>query len=237
MELLVIGDIHGLPTWKNVVAACPNADHVLFVGDYLDAFDVSSADQVRNFGEIIAFRQNAPAGYVTLLIGNHDYHYLSYVNDRFSGYDFATQRVLRERVDEMVKAQVLVAGAYVDGRLYTHAGVTKTWAADCGIDAAPEDLPDALNELLFHRPRAFTFQPPQNYTDYDPTGDSIWQGPLWVRPRSLRADAYCGGQIFGHTVLPKGARIRPQDIGFSIDALFSGQYIVVTDGVAEVRRL
>ena len=237
MKLLVIGDVHGLPTWKAVVAACPDADHVLFVGDYLDAFDVSSEDQIRNLEEIIAFRQNAPAGFVTLLIGNHDYHYLSYVSDRFSGYDFATQRVLRERVDELVKNKTLVAGAYVDGRLYTHAGVTKTWASDWDIDAAPEDLPGALNELLFHRPRAFTFQPPQTYADYDPTGDSIWQGPLWVRPRSLRADAYCGGQVFGHTVLPKGYDIRPHGIGFSIDALFKGQYITVVDGEVAVRQL
>ena len=237
MRLLVVGDIHGLSTWKQVVAAHPEADRVLFVGDYFDAFDVSGADQLRNFDEVLAFRQNQPSGRVTLLIGNHDYHYLSYVVERFSGYGFATQRALRFRIDGLVKDNTLVAGAYVDGRLYTHAGVTKTWAADWDIDAAPSDLPAALDELLHHRPIAFTFQPPQNYVDYDPSGDSVWQGPLWVRPRSLRRDAYCAGQVFGHTVLPKGVNIEPNDVGFSVDALFKGQYIVVEDGVVEVRQL
>ncbi len=237
MKLLVIGDIHGLPTWKAVVAACPDADHVLFVGDYLDAFDVSSADQLRNFEEILAFRQNAPAGYVTLLIGNHDYHYLSYVVERYSGYDFATQRALRYRVDELVKARTLAAAAYLDGRLYTHAGVTRRWAADWEVDAAPEDLAETLDELLFHQPRAFGFHPAVDSLRYDPSGDDVWQGPLWVRPRSLRYDPYCGGQVFGHTVLPEGYDIRPNDVGFSVDALFKGQYVVVEDGVVGVRRV
>ena len=177
----------------------------------------------------------AAPGRVTLLLGNHDFHYLSYVVERYSGYSFATQRALGRRVDEWVAEGILEAAAYLDGRLYTHAGVTRTWAVDWNVAVAPTDLPQALAELLHYRPRAFGFHTDVGAASQDPSGDDVWQGPLWVRPRSLRADAYCGGQVFGHTVVG-AAGIEVGEVGFSVDGLSRGEWVVVREGVAEVRR-
>ena len=77
MHTLIIPDVHGLPAWRPICEAHPKAERVVFLGDYFDAFDVSIPDQLANFEEILTFRQNQSPGRVTLLLGNHDYHYLA----------------------------------------------------------------------------------------------------------------------------------------------------------------
>ena len=254
MRLLVIPDVHGLSTWRDVLAAEPDPDHVVFLGDYLDAFDVDVPAQLANLEAILAFGASEPAR-VTLLLGNHDYHYLDSVHERYSGYSFQTQRALVRRLDPLVRDGTLRAAFAADGRLYTHAGVTRTWAADwelarfcTGAPAAeavgeapaawtPAAAAAALNALLVAYPAAFAYQPPPEGRLNDPFGDRAWQGPLWVRPRTLIADALLEGQVVGHTVLPQGAPITPHPVAFSTDALWDGQYVVVEDGVVSPRRL
>ena len=252
MRLLVLPDVHGLPTWRDVLAAEPAPDHVVFLGDYFDAFDVDVPAQLANFEAVLDFAAGDPAR-VTLLLGNHDYHYLDGVHERYSGYSFKTQRALIGRLEPLVRDGVLRAAFAADGRLYTHAGVTRTWAEDWELarfrapdsaavgpeapDWTPASAAAALDALLVAHPAAYAYQPPPEGRLNDPYGDRPWQGPLWVRPRSLIADALVEGQIVGHTVLPKGQAIAPHPVAFSTDALWDGQYLVVEDGVALPRRL
>ena len=247
MRLLVIPDVHGLATWRRVLAAVPAADHVVFLGDYFDAFDVDLPTQLTNFEAILRLRARRP-DHVTLLLGNHDYHYLDSVHERYSGYAFETQRALIGRLDPLVRDGTLRAALAADGRLYTHAGVTRTWAADWELhtfrpDHAPDGLWTAataaapLDALLRAYPMAFGYQPPPEGRLNDPYGNRAWQGPLWVRPDALRADALVEGQVVGHTVLPQGATIAPHPVAFSTDALWDGQYLVVEDGTPRPRRL
>ena len=37
-KIIVIGDIHGRTIWKQIVAANPDADLFVFIGDYFDSF-------------------------------------------------------------------------------------------------------------------------------------------------------------------------------------------------------
>ena len=68
MKTIVIGDIHGRTIWKQIVRH-NTFDKVVFEGDYFDSFDISVKDQLKNFNEIIKFKERFPDK-VVLLIGN-----------------------------------------------------------------------------------------------------------------------------------------------------------------------
>ena len=55
MKTLILGDTHGRSNWKDVLAAHPDAARVVFMGDYLDSFNISGVEQLYNFNEIICF--------------------------------------------------------------------------------------------------------------------------------------------------------------------------------------
>ena len=73
--IVVIGDIHGRDTWKDIVKRHPNAYKFVFVGDFFDSFKLSVEVMLNNFKEISDFKKENPDK-VILLCGNHDFHYL-----------------------------------------------------------------------------------------------------------------------------------------------------------------
>ena len=79
-ELIIIPDVHGRHFWREPVReALSRREHVIFLGDYLDPYSgegVSQADAFGWFGEIIELKKEN-AENITLLLGNHDLHYLS----------------------------------------------------------------------------------------------------------------------------------------------------------------
>ena len=91
---IIIGDIHGNKEWKQIVKRHDDADEFIFVGDYLDPYrkgkrQVEDLQKcAENFKKIINFKaENRDR--VTLLLGNHDYHYLPNVSafETCSRYD------------------------------------------------------------------------------------------------------------------------------------------------------
>ena len=71
---VVIGDIHGLDSWKWIVDSHPECEMV-FLGDYLDPKErVPKVELLRNLEEIVALKRSRPED-VVLLLGNHDLHY------------------------------------------------------------------------------------------------------------------------------------------------------------------
>jgi len=89
MKTLIIGDIHGRSNWKDILAAHSDAERIIFMGDYFDSLDISSADQLNNFNEIIRFKEETDKE-VIMLIGNHDHHYMD-IGETYSGYQAAMQ--------------------------------------------------------------------------------------------------------------------------------------------------
>lgn len=176
----VITDIHGRDTWKKLNPEIPT----VFLGDYVDSFDISAQKQIRNILEIIQLKKDHP--HIILLWGNHDMHY-AFPNDfeKCSGYQdqFAgtIRKIFQENLDLFKYIHV------VGDTIYSHAGITKTW-----LDRRPVDK---INEFP---PRYFDFR------GYEPTGDSVVNGPMWVRPASLTRDAIEGyRQVVGHTPIKK----------------------------------
>lgn len=186
---VIIGDIHGRTAWRDIIEQNPGC-HYVILGDYFDSFDVSAGVQLQNFHEICEFKSDQP-DQVTLLHGNHDY--IQYTHEqKCSGYQepFAIPLIAALR-----DAKDLVQTAYsVESYLFTHAGVTQVWFSNHNLDQA--NPADSINALWLANPRAFYYDQDDN-SGY---GDSIIQGPLWVRPDSLSLCPLAGHtQVVGHT--------------------------------------
>ena len=109
MKTISLGDIHGRDVWKSILfgscyeyntwriaveAGAPidwdgnmpflGYDKIIFVGDYVDSFDIPSSVILHNLREIIDLKQKL-GDRMVLLLGNHDIQY--FVKDqRCSGH-------------------------------------------------------------------------------------------------------------------------------------------------------
>lgn len=234
MKTIAIGDLHGRSSWKHIVNT-QSFDKLIFMGDYFDSFDIPGKEQINNFLDLIEYKKNNPDN-VVLLIGNHDHHYFPEIGDTAtSGYQPILAPLIGNLLDSSRKHLQM---AYRQGELlFTHAGVTATWLDEClGAGAwDPEGIEQHVNEIWKYQPLKFIFK---TYRMSDsPYGDNIWQSPIWIRPRSLMADAvdfkkkYI--QIVGHTP-QKRIDIKGQATGgryYFIDTLgSSGEYLIIEDG-------
>lgn len=96
-------------------------------------------------------------------------------------------------------------------------------------------LIDQINDLFKNQPRKFGF------FGFDPYGDNITQGPIWVRPRSLMRDSVPDYvQIVGHTTMKRieSKNYNEQKAQFwFIDTLgTSGEYLVIENGKINVQK-
>lgn len=233
MKVVAIGDTHGRSTWKQVVEQEKDADKIVFIGDYFDSFSVPFSVQLANFVDIVRFKNENPEK-VVLLIGNHDFHYLPYALEKYSGYQDRFVFDINLQLEDAVKQGVVQMAYEHDNFLFTHAGVTNTWVQKW-VDGDFERMEDFIKYLFEKKPEAFRFAPGERN---DNSGDDITQSPIWVRPRSLLEDKVDGYiQIVGHTTMP--SVIADLDRGIClIDSLGkSGQYLTIIDGVIEVKKV
>ena len=233
MILAAIGDIHGRSEWKPIVAK--GYDRVIFIGDYFDTHEnIQGKEQIENFKQIISYKEANPN--IELLLGNHDFHYLRGIEERYSGFqpDFYAQ--IQEVLVMALNMEFLKASHLEGDILFTHAGVTNTWAQ---ILHHPENISGSINELFESNPQSlgFTPCPKDKFPGYvDSTGDEICQSPIWVRPNSLLKDKFTGfRQVVGHTPQPK-LRIE-NGIAFIDCLMTSGEYLVIRDGKFEIESI
>lgn len=233
MKTIILGDTHGRSFWKSIVTI-ENADRVIFIGDYFDSWDIGGEAQINNFLDIIEFKKTYGKE-VILLIGNHDHHYFKRVGySGTSGYQPPPYPLLIEEVLEQNKEHLQMAYQF-DSILCTHAGVTETWLEHVGWDGV-EDKSIFINNIWKYKPLAFCFG------DFgrraDPSGNNIWQSPIWVRPESLMRDRHNFKkdiiQVVGHTQQRK-IDIEGKATGgryYFIDTLgTSGEYLVIKNNI------
>jgi hypothetical protein len=136
--------------------------------------------------------------------------------------------VFGELLEDAIDQGLLQMCFATDSYLFTHAGITKTWAKANFISYDNIDV--NLNLLFKNNPNAFKFKKGEKF---DPTGDNKYQSPIWVRPNSLLQDKIEGFiQIVGHT--PQAQLILNKEILF-IDTLGKNQqYLKMTNGVCSV---
>ena len=236
-KILTIGDVHGRDKWmfhthgspyefnhwmtmvENGAPADENEfwkempytqyDQIIFVGDYVDSFDINNVAILDNLKKILFFKKALPDK-VVLLLGNHDIQYFV-PNEVCSGYRAEMKPDLYQLFTENREC-FKVAHLEKDNTgvkyLWTHAGVTNGWLKDVcrdinnpryrhyeiAKDFDPDDLEKFINDLFELRvDNIFN-------VDAHSGGYSLWAGPFWVRPTILNDHPLEGvNQIVGHT--------------------------------------
>lgn len=187
MKTLVIGDLHGRTQWK-FITANEDYDKVVFLGDYFDSHEnVTHADQIKNFEDLLTFKSDSPDK-VVMLYGNHDHSY--YCGERCSGYNPEYADKISEVLKEADQLSYLQAVYVQDDIIMSHAGVSKYWLQNIACLESPTEI--TLKDLSI-----FNF----NYaTGVDYYGDTVSQSPIWIRTKSLVSNPLEGyKQIVGHT--------------------------------------
>lgn len=231
MKLIAIGDIHGLSTWKDIINKEKDFDKVVFIGDYLDSFDIKPADQLSNLLDIIQFKKDN-SDKVETLIGNHDYQYWPDIQEEYSGYQPhmkpSFEYIFRENKDLFKMVYKDVYNTY-----YSHAGISETFLAQNNI--VTKNYDGELNAIFKRRPERFAF----NNRDMQGFGDCVYQSCIWIRPQSLYNDQINELQVVGHTSVNQiNHPAKSERRGFYlIDCLHNRQYLVCIDGKFEVRQL
>ena len=194
MKNIIIGDIHGRSSWNKIIESNKSDEDInyVFVGDYFDSYEknISFYDEKDIFLDICQFKMDN-MDRVTLLHGNHDY--LSYViREQCSRYQAKHAHSIVELLND--NSHLIDSAIEIDNYLITHAGVTNTWFNRNGLDI--KNPAKSINELWEKSPDEFRF----DLTEVSWTGDTIHQGPLWLRPASLVHDRLEDwDQIVGHT--------------------------------------
>src|SRR5271157_2980755 len=128
MKILIVSDIHGRNTWKQEVnnALLNFVDKIIFLGDYVDSFDINPVGIIHNLKEIIEFKKKYNDK-VVLLLGNHDVSYYFRFSN-ISGYNF----MYKDEYYEIFKNNwdlFDIAWGYMNDKfkytLITHAGLCK----------------------------------------------------------------------------------------------------------------
>lgn len=239
MKIVTVGDIHGRSYWREVIKNELDFEVLIFVGDYWDSFDISFEHQMHNFKEIIQFKEGieltSDNKQVILLIGNHDWHYLPYIEATdTSGYQtkyaFKIKELMRENHHHFTMA-------YENGEyLFSHAGISEKFLNYTYPDWTLDTLVKDVNDLFKHKPNAFGLIGPDRY------GRNTHDTPIWIRPKSLmraNADSEISRkytQVFGHTALPNVQKFQRRDfVGYGVDTFnYQISYLKIVDDDPEI---
>lgn len=236
MKIVVVGDIHGRTIWQDIVKTEKEFDLLIFIGDYFDSReDIEPEEQKSNFKKILTFKKRN-RDKVILLLGNHDYHYLEGVSQRYSGYQTWQKTDIGILLKEALKSDLIKMCHVEDRYLFTHAGVTNTWCKgnlpDNSLDGLSLKLEHQINQIFKYRQSYFGF-----VHSSDIYGDDPRQSPIWVRPNSLIRDKIDGFiQVVGHTM--QTSLELDESCVVLIDTLgTSKEYLVIEDQELIVKKI
>jgi len=208
-KVLFIGDIHGRTDWEKMIGeALPRFYHIVFLGDYVDSFDIRPVEIFQNLKKILGYKKKYPDR-ITLLLGNHDFAYID-EHHQTSGYNF--QAAVDYRPFFLENHEYFdVAWGYTNDKgkytLATHAGLTLRYYNNYILPLLkdPESL---INKLSDGRADELKIHEILNYLRNDKI---LWKvgsvrggmgtpGPLWADITELLDEPYKGiNQIVGHT--------------------------------------
>jgi hypothetical protein len=125
MKILVIPDLHGKNIWEKAVAHT-DWDHVVFLGDYVDAWKEDDSTIVNNLVKIIRYKTENYAR-TTLLKGNHDAQYIFLEDRRWSCSGFRQSYALKLNLIFRNNIKLFRLAKIIDNFLFTHAGIHTNW--------------------------------------------------------------------------------------------------------------
>lgn len=205
----IIGDIHGRDDWREIAYnALPKFQHIIFLGDYVDSFDIRAAQQMHNLKKIIAFKEKHDDR-VTLLLGNHDWAYI-YNELGITGFQHKYWYEYKGIFDNKLEL-FDVAFGYENWKtkkytLMTHAGITYDYYKYHILPrlSGQNDPGEPLNGMTVETPLHEILNAMKGdrllWKIGNIRGGSGTPGPLWADYQELLKDPYPGiNQIFGHT--------------------------------------
>lgn len=216
--LLIIPDVHGRSFWKKAVESYPDIP-VIFLGDYLDPYNneienISNEEAFANFREILEYKRKR-SSFVTLLLGNHDIHYID--NDyAFSRKDTLNEKEIHDIFMESLSLFKLVANVEISDRqiLFSHAGVLVGWVRKHYPSLLETDvlsLCDSINNNLKDE-KLFVKYISDALMDVTSVrgGDAEYGSLVWADDTEhIHSKEHLPGiyQIFGHSQLENAPKI------------------------------
>lgn len=206
--MIIIPDVHGRTFWRKPVEECLGKEHILFLGDYLDPYGyegISAQDSTSRFEEIIALKKEHPEE-MTLLLGNHDLHYVDY--ELLGGrYDYVLGATNKRLIIDNASLFAISHIEAIDDKkfLFTHAGLRRGWVKnhrEIFGDMGTAEVALALNMMwseAIHRPILFSIL---EDVPFSRMGNSRFGSPVWsdVYDMDIDLTEFPGWyQIFGHT--------------------------------------
>lgn len=214
----VIGDVHGLDCWRQVVQSHPGC-RVVFLGDYLDPIDyVPRRDLLANLRAIIALRRARPSDVV--LLGNHDLHYFSTDAPICSRFDWQigdkASLLFLENIDAFQYA-------FQDGRtIFTHAGIAHGWFVNDFKGDISRPIADQLNNPSDGQVEALCRVGQLRGGKQGTTG-----GIFWADSDELADPLHGFTQVVGHNRVEEVTTHEGGDGGKIVfcDCLWNGNYL------------
>ena len=153
-KILIIPDLHGREFWREAVKDMDEETRVVFLGDYLDPYEddwIYWSNAFIAFKDIIAFKETYPEQ-VTLLLGNHDLHYL-FPKLRGSRYNEYQEGKIRRALETHLDSFQMAVEYDMGGKRYllSHAGIHSDWARKHSNLFGPFEKVSAetFNQMMF----------------------------------------------------------------------------------------
>ena len=206
--MIIIPDIHGRVFWKKPVEGNLGKEHIIFLGDYVDPYEYEGftpSEALRSFETIVEIKRSHPED-VTLLLGNHDLHYVD-GNIMGARYDFLRGASLKRLIlnDDSMFQMAYETTAGGKKILFTHAGVLWGWVemhADLFDTNKPDEVGNILNALWSKaKTRPFLTMALADVSK-ERWGNSAYGSPIWSDVADIGDSTYeLPGiyQIFGHS--------------------------------------
>ena len=192
-KILIVPDVHGRPFWHRAMELVDQVDQIVFLGDYLDPYQyegISFDEAFEEFNEILEFKKEYP-DLVTLLVGNHDMHYIIDEFMNCSRRNIEMQGQLHNLYNSNLDLFKLIH-TEADW-IFSHAGIYKEW-----MDKYEFELED-LKLTTFINTHWPSLEDLSWYRGGDnPVGSCIWAD---IR-ESSKHEVFPGyKQVVGHTQL------------------------------------
>jgi predicted phosphodiesterase len=233
MKIIVFGDIHGRPFWKDIIKK-ENPDKIIFLGDYVSTHeDYTGEQQFGNLVDILDEKETWKDNMI-LLRGNHDIQHLGYYWAECSGlfksvsYEMSTPSFRSEFLSKTKWIHIEEING--ENYIFSHAGVSEIWLTHSNIHNV-----DKINECVPDERFGFT---PSHYSDW--SGESPTQPCTWIRPQTLlkvAVEEY--NQVVGHTPIKTITKFKmnnDKDL-WLCDNMENKEYLVIEDNEFKVCKL
>lgn len=199
MKYLIIPDVHGRSyiKWYNKIN---EVDKVIFLGDYLDSFNIPAKTQLTQLNLIINLKE-IHGDKITLLLGNHDLPYIN-VNKYGTCSGFQNDIYLTANQifnDNLDKFDVVYEHQSKDNKknwIFSHAGISKRLLNV--INKYKENFKEeSLTEFINNNWEKIN---ELYYVSKHNGGINPYDGLFWIRPQLLLKNLPSEfNQVVGHT--------------------------------------